>query len=548
MVSFYLRLSTEEQVEAGSLENQRTFAEDYARRHELPIYDFYADEGVSGTIPLAKRPQGARLLQDAAAGKFDTVLVYRLDRLGRDTVSTLSMVDQLHAMGVQVISMTEAFDTANPAGRLMLELLASFASYERQSILDRTRQGTQRIAKSGAWTGGYAPFGYRLEDGFLVIEDTPLVGIGYSPAQLVRWIFNHLAYDGGSLFSAATYLNELGVQPQYTSQGRTHNRKDRGTLTNKWSPPTIMKMVRSTTYKGIHIYGKGTQNPILRPCPAIVDEQTWQLAQNQLLANKKFAKRNSKREYLLSGLVTCAHCGSRYCAQVNKSENRYYKCNARIKRYLGTKDCDSLPIPAERVEASIWRQVEGFLSRPNVVLEEIAKRLQEREKGEAHLIARRDQLKQALAEKDEEKNLILGLYRRKMITLPKLEEQFAEIEAGRNALTDEIDALDQNIRSAASIAEELVGIAELLSELQERAKSGNFEDRQFVLRTLVLRIVVTTTGKEREVRVTYKFNRMIACSGENGTTRKPGGATGCSPVSSTTYNRLILERVISLVA
>ena len=532
MVVFYLRVSTEEQAEAGTLENQRAFAEDYARRLNLTVYDFYVDEGVSGTIPLEKRPAGARLIRDAAEGRFDTVLVYRLDRLGRNTVSTLSTVDQLHETGVQVISMTEAFDTTTAAGRLMLELLASFANYERQSILARTREGTRRIAKSGAWTGGYAPFGFRLDGEFLVIDIEPLAGIGQSPAQIVRWIFNHMAYERGTLYTAATYLNELGVQPQYTMQGRTRNRKDRGTLTNKWSPPTIMKMIRSTTYKGIHIYGKDTENPILRPCPAIVDERTWQMAQNQLAANTKFSKRNSKREYLLSGLISCAHCGCRYCAQVNKSENRYYKCNTRIKRYMGNVDCDSLPIPADVVESSIWRQIQGFLSEPTKVLDEIAQRLQEREVGEADLLAEREELRRVLAEKDEEKDLILGLYRRKTITLAKLDEQFAEIDAAKHSLMDQINRLDQNITSTASMAQELVGIAELLSDLQERAQVGTFEDRQFVVRTLVLRIVVTTAGQERQVKATYKFDRNIECSAGN----------------RTTYNRLVLERMVRLAA
>src|SRR6478672_6882729 len=98
----YARVSTEDQKETGSIATQREFAERYCQLHAIEVYGWYLDDGVSGAIPVAKRTQGARMLADARAGKFDTVLVYRIDRLARSTLELLQCVESLEATGVAV--------------------------------------------------------------------------------------------------------------------------------------------------------------------------------------------------------------------------------------------------------------------------------------------------------------------------------------------------------------------------------------------------------------------------------------------------------------
>jgi site-specific DNA recombinase len=122
-VAVYLRVSTEEQRERQSIATQREFGERYTALHSLPVFKVYADDGVSGTVPLEKRPEGGQVLRDAKLGKFDQLLVYRLDRLGRDTRLILNAVAELEKLGARVRSMTEEFDTSSPTGRLMLTAL-----------------------------------------------------------------------------------------------------------------------------------------------------------------------------------------------------------------------------------------------------------------------------------------------------------------------------------------------------------------------------------------------------------------------------------------
>ena len=130
-VALYLRVSSDEQRENETIEVQRDFLRRYCELHGLEAVGEYPDDGVTGTIPLAKRPHGARLLQDANAGKFGGVLFYRVSRLGRRLAVALEAYEQLDATGVIVKSATEPIDTSTPIGRFIFQMLSSFAELDR---------------------------------------------------------------------------------------------------------------------------------------------------------------------------------------------------------------------------------------------------------------------------------------------------------------------------------------------------------------------------------------------------------------------------------
>src|SRR3712207_3585003 len=113
------------------------------------VVETYADDGVSGVIPLHERQTGARLLRDAREGRFQTVLVYKLDRLARTQLGILDAADRLERMGVALRSATEHYETATPQGRLMFQMLGSFAEFEKSNINERTRDGLYRTHRSG---------------------------------------------------------------------------------------------------------------------------------------------------------------------------------------------------------------------------------------------------------------------------------------------------------------------------------------------------------------------------------------------------------------
>jgi site-specific DNA recombinase len=133
-VALYLRVSSEEQRDRETIEIQDDFLEQYRGLYDLEVADIYKDDGVSGTIPLHERPEGRRLLEDAREGKFQTVLVYKLDRLRRTQLGILDAADRLERLGVALRSATEHYETATPQGRLMFQMLGSFAEFERSTI------------------------------------------------------------------------------------------------------------------------------------------------------------------------------------------------------------------------------------------------------------------------------------------------------------------------------------------------------------------------------------------------------------------------------
>src|ERR1700686_5237261 len=189
-VGIYVRVSTEEQRERQSIVTQREFGTRYCDLHTLPISETYAYDGVSGTVPLELRPGGIRLVEDARQHKFDQLVVFKLDRLGRDTRLILNAVAELKKYGVRVRSMTEEFDTATATGRLMLTMLSGFAAHERELIRERSGAGTNRVAEAGAWMGGIVPYGYRKEgerrEARLVLCQETISGMLVSEVEVIR--------------------------------------------------------------------------------------------------------------------------------------------------------------------------------------------------------------------------------------------------------------------------------------------------------------------------------------------------------------------------
>src|ERR671917_1222973 len=170
-VALLLRVSSEEQRERETIELQEEFLGQYCALYDFEVAEIYKDDGVSGTIPLHERPEGRRLLEDASAGKFDAVLVYKLDRLGRTLLVMVDAHDRLQEAGVALRSATEPIDTSTPSGRLIFQMLASFAEYDRENIAERTRAGLHRSLRNRRH-GGTIPYGYNLapDGSFVIVE------------------------------------------------------------------------------------------------------------------------------------------------------------------------------------------------------------------------------------------------------------------------------------------------------------------------------------------------------------------------------------------
>ncbi|MBK7202861.1 recombinase family protein [Candidatus Amarolinea dominans] len=184
----YVRVSTEDQAASGyGLDVQRERCAAMAVVKAWQVVKVYADEGLSGTLPVEARPGLAGLMAAAAAGELDAVIVLALDRLGRKTGLVLDVVDQLAACSVEVVSVKEALDTTTPSGRFVLTLFAALGQLERDTIVQRTTDGRNVRGRRDGERGGAVPLGYRrVWDSAGVAS----VEVDQEAAVTVREVFN----------------------------------------------------------------------------------------------------------------------------------------------------------------------------------------------------------------------------------------------------------------------------------------------------------------------------------------------------------------------
>lgn len=523
--AIYLRVSTEEQREKQSIEVQRDYAKRYCEQHEITVADWYADDGVTGTLPLSERPVGKRLLRDASAKQFDTVLVYKMDRFGRDPRLVLNAINELEKLNVELQSMSESFDGSSPSGRLMRSMLSSFAGFERETFIQRSVEGRNRLLRLGAWISGITPYGYRVEgrrrEARLVISEEPVPGTTMSEADVVRLIYRLAGDEGKSCIVIASHLNSLGVPPAYVRDAlQNAGGKRRKATSGIWRSGRIRNMLVNTTYRGLHEYGKRTtkrQELISRPMPAIVDEALWHRAQATMKRNFKFGQRNAKRKYLLRGLAKCAHCGLTYIGTAWTTRGGIprirYICNGKHqgRAIFGDKvgKCSSMTINGD-LEDRIWKDIERFLRSPGEVLRELKAQSRGHELELRRSVGEVQGLRQALEAKGGEHDRILGLYRRGRIDDTALDGQLDQIEQEKAQLRGRIRELEAGANGAQTAQRRLESTETLLQELAGRLDQPmTWELKRQLVELMVAGIRVETKTfdgvPEAEATVSYCF-------------------------------------------
>ena len=480
-VGIYVRVSTEEQRERQSIATQREFGTRYCDLHQLHVYDTYADDGVSGTVPIEQRPGTIRLLDDARRGKFDQILVYKLDRLGRETLLILKAVDELKKLGVRVRSMTEEFDSATASGNLMLTLLSGFAAHEREVIRERSIEGTNRLVLAGAWLGGIVPYGYRKEGdkrtGQIVVADEPMPGSDLSAAEVVRTIYRMSATEKKSCQKIADFLNRSRIPAGSSEMGKRHRR-----TAPIWRPSHIRNMIVSRTYMGEHLFGKRAKNRdrkvIVRRVQPIVSEEIWTAAQQVLQDNRIEATRNTRQPYLLRGLIKCGLCGLTFSGmRISRQNDHYYRCNGRQQARglygIDGKKCPSRTLNGDYVERLVWADIESFLRNPGEILEKLRQRAAmqdgERQRRQKEL----DDLTARLQQKSTERQRVLALFRRGRIDDATLDQQLDQINTEAAELRTDIETATRALAAGDRTAQ--LQSAESLLAMLRNQLDGRFQ-------------------------------------------------------------------------
>ncbi|MDD5308698.1 MAG: recombinase family protein [Deltaproteobacteria bacterium] len=319
----------------NSLDAQRGACLEYIARREhdgwQALAEAYEDGGFTGAN--LDRPGMQRLLADADAGLIDVVVVYKVDRLSRSLLDFARLMARFQESDTAFVSVTQNFSTADAMGRLTLNMLMSFAEFEREMISERTRDKMGAARRRGKWTGGLVPLGYRAVEKKLVVDE--------DEAAVVREVFD-LYIELGSAMRVAQKLNNLG-RPK---RARSHKGV---TTVHPWSHANVLGILKHPIYVGLVRAGDET---FPGEHTAIVAEERFEQA-NAILGGRlrPTAPQVRSDEYLLAGLLRCAHCGGAL-TPVSTSPHgkryRYYRCVTIDK--FGRHACPAGQLRAEAIE------------------------------------------------------------------------------------------------------------------------------------------------------------------------------------------------------
>jgi site-specific DNA recombinase len=354
----YTRKSTDEGLDNdfNSLDAQREAAEAYieSQKNEgwtcLP--DRYDDGGFSGGT--MDRPALRRLLTDVEARKIDCLVVYKVDRLSRSLLDFARIIGILDKHNASFVSVTQQFATNTSIGRLTLNMLLSFAQFEREIIAERTRDKMSAARRKGKWIGGFPVLGYDIDPpgGRLVVNE--------EEAQRVRGIFD-LYLERESLKET---VRELSRRRWMTKQWTTKAGRQRGG--NPFEKNNLAYLLSNVTYVG-RVNHRGTVYQ--GEHEAIVDEVVWQRVQKLLRRNGTAGGRASRNKYnaLLRGLLFCAPCEAAMSHTYTKKGDRryrYYVC-AKAQRQ-GWESCPTRSIPAGEIERFVVERIRAVGTDPKL--------------------------------------------------------------------------------------------------------------------------------------------------------------------------------------
>lgn len=344
----YTRKSSEEGLdqEFNSLDAQRESCEAYVVSQKaegwLPVSDHYDDGGFSGGT--LERPALKRLMDDIEQGRVDIIVVYKIDRLSRSLMDFAKLVELFDRKGVTFVSITQSFNTTTSMGRLTLNMLLSFAQFEREVIGERIRDKVAASRRKGMWMGGWAPFGYKVENRKLIIDE--------AEAALLRRIFIRFTQCG----SATIIVRELAAEHVTNRYGKRVNKG------------MLYRLLNNRVYLGEAVH-KGVSYPGVHE--ALVGQGLWDKVHAilQISPRKRAARSRSQTPALLRGLLFDANGRAMSPTHTRKRGKlyRYYVSQSVLK------DADNdtsivRRVAAGEIEAAVIGQVRGLLSEPEIVV------------------------------------------------------------------------------------------------------------------------------------------------------------------------------------
>lgn len=498
--AIYCRVSTEEQKEGRTIESQIKELEDFAQVNSYVIAARYIDEGWSGSI--LNRPELDRLRDKADKGLFEAVLVNDVDRLSRELTHLGIIKKDLEKKNVKLI-FKKLPNNGDPISNFMVNMLGSFAEFERELIADRTRRGRRyKVEVRKLIQGNVPPYGYNYvkKDKEKGIEGH--YEVNEKEAEIVKMMFDWVVKDGISQREVVRRLTASKIPPRKGSA--------------RWGRSSVHKILTNETYTGVTYYYKyqavesdkykqtryykhrktglrlrPREEWIPIPLPdslKIIDKQTFLVAKSQFDRNKVYASRNVKYSYLLKGLVRC-QCGSPFTG-IPCHGRLFYRCGNRHKTFPLPKECRASIISAPKLESIVWNSVANAIHNPEIISDQV-KILEEKQKKNPLDIEKAIQNAQKELEcmKIEEERIFTA-YRKGIIQLEQFEAEIGKIQNERTQLNQKLSKLSQEQSASFSTKGVTKSIEEYCQIIKKRIGKFTFEQKQKFLRFLLEKIII----------------------------------------------------------
>jgi site-specific DNA recombinase len=508
VAAIYARVSSERQRQDETIQSQTVGLRELAAQRGLLVIEdlVFEDEGFSGAS--LQRPALERLRDRAAEGCFDVLLCHAPDRLARRYAYQVLLLEELQRDGVEVVFAKEPERGGTPEDELLRQFQGMIAEYERAQIAERTRRGKAHRARGGsqAVMSG-APYGYRYVkkadhcDAYWEVDELE--------AQVVREVFARYADEGTSIGEIARWLSERGVR---TRKGKT-----------VWDRSTVWAMLRNPAYRGQAAFGKTktadrhgaptrttrargerhgrrptrydqpAENWTLIVVPALVSEETFELAQARLVENARFARRNTKQLTLLQGVLVCRECGYscyRTCTRTSNKRISYYRCIGQDGwRHVGGRVCGSSPVRADQLDTLVWDEVRRLLEDPALVQAEIDRRLQAL-RTEHPATKRRDALERDLTRAESATTRLIEAYQEQLISIDELRARTPPLRKRQSALRAQLDTLDAELHDAETYLKLADTIERFLGRLTDGLDQLDVAEQQRILRLVVREVLI----------------------------------------------------------
>jgi len=479
--AIYCRVSTEDQEREGtSLESQREACVKKGRElgYALPEGRILIETFSGLTLD---RPKLTEMRDWVKRKEINAAIVYSTDRLSRDPLHLLLVAEECDKNQIPLIFVTEPLDNSME-GQLLGFIKGWASKLEALKIVERTTRGKISRAREGKQPGGRPAYGYKLVEGKHIIEP--------KEADVVGMVFNWLAKEGMSLRGIQHRLIKMGIP---TRSGRSW-----------WQRATLYRIVTDPTYTGQWYYNKHIYAPaknkdnriiqVLKPkeqwipveVPAIIPRETFEAAQRQLARNRQLSCRNTKREYLLTGLLACGNCGFKLVARTTGG-TAYYCCSSKSGNNR-PKSCSAKNIRGDDLEVAVWESVSRLLSQPELISEQVKNRNQT--SPSAYLEVNLDRVSHALRRKKVESNRMLDAYKIGAIDVQALKQKMDEIKKEEAELSEEEARFKEEIRRAKAQELNEEKLYQFCQSLPTTLANLDFEDKRQILREVIDRIVV----------------------------------------------------------